>query len=432
MAGRLRRRATREIELLLSLPGRLGRTVESVRSIIAETRARRREPRLTIAVDVSPLWESLTGVGWYLHRLLDALGDRDDLRLRLYGPTTVWTEDLPQPAAPLPSGAAVELVRRPVPDRLLVPRGTVVRLLRLLEPLLLALDGNRVLFAPNYFLPRRFRLCRGDLVAMIHDLGSVRVPWTLHEETLRELRQNLAATAFEARLLLTPSEAVRLEVVAAGLAPAARVRAIHHGPGQLSARSAAGGSGGPAPPWLTEHPGPFVLFVGTLEPRKDFATLLSAWQLLEGRLPEARLVVCGRLGWKSGGIADALRQVAGRGRVVHRGYVETAELSSLYQRATVVAFPTLYEGFGLPALEAMASGTPLLCSDLPVLREVAAEAAIFAPPGDPAAWALSLERLLNDGELRRDLAAAGRRRAAAFRWERTAAETAEAFFAAGG
>jgi alpha-1,3-rhamnosyl/mannosyltransferase len=395
-------------------------------------RARRREPRLTVAVDVSPCWESLTGIGWYLYRLLERLGERDDLVLRLYGPDLVALPGERGPAVAPPRGAALEPVvhRPPAPPGVALAR-LAERLLgwsrRLLAPVLLAADGNRLLFAPNYFPPRRFALAlaRGTpLVATVHDLGYRRVPWAIRQETLEELGRHLDFVWHRARLVLTDAEAVRGEILAAGLAPPERVRAVLLAP----AHGAAPGAGGEAGALPAGVPGRFGLFVGTVEPRKNPETLLTAWRLLRARLPDAPpLVVCGRIGWVGEGARLELARARREGWLIHLERASEAELTALYRRAAVVALPSWYEGFGLPALEAAALGAPVVASDLPVLREVLGDAALFVPPDRPELWARRLEEVLGDEGLRAELGRRGRERAAAFDWARTAEETAAAF-----
>jgi alpha-1,3-rhamnosyl/mannosyltransferase len=299
------------------------------------------------------------------------------------------------------------------------------RTARLLAPLLLAADGNDLVFAPNYFPPRRFELALAagaPLVATVHDLGYRQVPWAIRRETLDDLERHMPFVWSRAALVLTDAEAVRREMIEAGLAAPGRIRAVHlapaHPPPPEEVRT--------SPPAGT--PERYVLFVGTVEPRKNLGVLLDAWRRL--RLPDPpALVVCGRIGWVDEETRSALRQAEGEGWLVHFDYAEDAELAALYQGALAVALPSWYEGFGLPALEACAHGAPVLASDLPVLREVLGDAALFAPPGDPAAWAAAIRRVAGDPELARhlaDLAEAGRARAAAFDWRRTADETADA------
>jgi|CXWL01.1.fsa_nt_gi alpha-1,3-rhamnosyl/mannosyltransferase len=392
----------------------------------SELARRRNDPRLTVAVDINPFWEPLTGIGWYLHRLLDELADRDDLILRLYGPSLVPSPDLSPPTVRLPAGRAIEVVSYRPPAGTLVPQGWLIRLLRRLGPVLVALDRNRVLFAPNFFLPNRFLLARGHgaLVATVHDLAFRHLAWTLDERTLLDLEERLDRTAFEAVALITPSEAVRREIIDSGLAGAARVVAIHHGPGQLALEDA-----GAAVPGLPER---YVLFVGTLEPRKNLATLLAAWHHRSLTGDDApRLVLCGKLGWKSAELQGEITRGQAEGWLHHLGYVEAPALATIYRRALAFVFPSHYEGFGLPLLEAAAAGVPLLASDIPVLREVCGEAALFASPDDPAEWAARIAEVAENDDLRRRLGELARARANEFTWAASASAHAEVFHLSG-
>jgi len=409
--------------LRLGSPRRLRRTFLWLLEIAGEIRRRRAEPRLTVAVDVNSFYEALTGVGWYLHQILVHLADRDDLRLRLYGQSLVESDPgAPRPVVDFPPGPAIERVVFEAPDGLVVPPWRANQILRRLAPLLAAADGNRVIFAPNYLFPPLFRFARGVRVATIHDLGLLKVPWAVRPDSAVALRERLERTLFEADLLLTPSEAVRRELIGIGVAPD-RVRAIHHGTGVLSEAA-------PAPP-PPRTPARYALHVGTVEPRKNVPALLTAWRRLRaaGADPPP-LVLCGGFGWKSEEVRQEIATAEREGWVVHLGYVGAGELAALYAGAELVALPSFYEGFGLPAIEALSAGAPLVASDLPVLREVAGDAALYAPPDRPDLWAERIAALLADGDLREELRRKGRERARLFDWGRSAEETARAFWKA--
>ena len=141
-------------------------------------------------------------------------------------------------------------------------------------------------------------------------------------------------------------------------------------------------------------------------------------------------MLCGKRGWRHESIGAALARATDEGWLIHAGYAPDAVVHGLYRRAAAVVCPSVYEGFGLPLVEAMAAGAPLVCSDIPVFREVAADAAVFAPPDDAAAWAGALARVLSDADLAGGLRSLGAARSRAFSWRRTAERTLAVWSAA--
>ncbi len=171
---------------------------------------------------------------------------------------------------------------------------------------------------------------------------------------------------------------------------------------------------------------PYVLFVGTIEPRKNVARLLEAWEAIRAELRASyELILAGPAGWVDAAQLARLRR--SQKGVRYLGYVPESDLPGLTAGATLFAYPSLYEGFGLPVAQAMAAGVPVLTSDVSSLPEIGGEAVMLADPASVSELRTALERLLESESLRHRLAVMGRRRAEAFRWERAARESLKFF-----
>jgi glycosyltransferase involved in cell wall biosynthesis len=179
---------------------------------------------------------------------------------------------------------------------------------------------------------------------------------------------------------------------------------------------------------LNDLPEEFVLFVGTLEPRKNVALLLDAWSLLEDRHGlRPTLVIVGGKGWFYEALEARVQALGLSSRVRFAGYVLDADLPVWYSAATLFVYPSLYEGFGLPPLEALACGTPAIVSDRSSLPEVVGDAGLALPPDDAQAWADAIALLLGSPDKRKAMSEAGLRQAARFSWSQTAGQTAEVY-----
>jgi glycosyltransferase involved in cell wall biosynthesis len=179
---------------------------------------------------------------------------------------------------------------------------------------------------------------------------------------------------------------------------------------------------------------PFILAAGNLQPRKNLVTLIRAFRSMKRRSPDLpeRLIVVGQPGYGAASIVTEADDLTADGSLVFTGFLDTEALIGLMQRATAFAYPSIYEGFGLPPLEAMAVGTPTLASDIPAAREVLGDAAVLIAPMDVEAWSAGLERFARDPAARVATHDIGRARAAGFTWDRAAAEALTALVRAAG
>jgi glycosyltransferase involved in cell wall biosynthesis len=274
------------------------------------------------------------------------------------------------------------------------------------------LRGVDIVHAPSLAVPPRAG--RAPLVVTAHDAAALLFPETYPWRGRWFHRRGLDAAARRAELVITPTRAAADELVRLTKIRAERIRVVPHGvnlaqpdpPAVDAARAALGLDGVP-----------YVLWVGTIEPRKNLSVLLDAFSaVVQAGLPH-RLVVVGPPGWRGGARVTADSTLGERLVAISRR-VRGPRLAALYRGASLLAFPSLHEGFGLPLLEAMAQETAILCSDVPVMHEVAGDAAQFVPATDVGAWRDALVSLLDDDATRQALAAAGRRRAGGFTWDR--------------
>lgn len=170
-------------------------------------------------------------------------------------------------------------------------------------------------------------------------------------------------------------------------------------------------------------PDRYLLYVGTIEPRKNLSRLLHVWEKLYQKQEVPPLVIVGKRGWLSGDFFAALEHSPAHKSVLLTGYVRDTDLPAIYAGATAFVFPSLFEGFGFPPLEAMACGTPVACSNVSSLPEVVGDAALTFSPMNTDAMAESLRRIVKDTDLQAELRKRGYRQAAQFSWDRAAQET---------
>ena len=313
---------------------------------------------------------------------------------------------------------APNLIERPMrfPQRIHQPVS-----LRLGMPLIEWTSAFDVLLATNYFPPPTRR---GDVVTVVHDLGFERFPRTaphVDEGWRALLRRALERSA----ALIVPSAATADDLQELHGIGGERVTVIPHGVDADQIRAVPPGAG-EAVRRRWHIPGRFVLWVGGLEPRKNLERLVRAFGQIDS---DARLVIAGGpVPWYPEqpqllrAQIDALPPAA-RDRVVMTGYVAMPEKRALLSQASVVAYPSMYEGFGFPVLEGMAARVPVLTSNVSSLPEVAGEAAYLVDPNDEHQIAEGLGALLDDEDLRDRLIGAGLARAARFTWHETARRT---------
>jgi glycosyltransferase involved in cell wall biosynthesis len=374
-------------------------------------RVSRRPAKLRIGVDIRSFYEPLTGIGWYLYHLLHEIAKFPDVELFLFGDARV-TDEGPVLHAEVPSNAHLCWFDAR-------GRGRIARIDRALTAaayvLWMKIIDVDVMFGPNYFLPRLLSAVARRRVITVHDLTYKRFPELLQVETLQNLERHMTREVALADAIICVSNSTRDDLLRFYEVDPRRAITIHSGvniPATDDRRPA------------TDLPQRYILFVSTIEPRKNLDVLLDAFESLRARgAYDGALVIAGRIGWKSERIAARLR----RPGIHHLDYIRASELEAVYQGAEVFVFPSLYEGFGFPLLEAMALGVPAIAARSSSLPEIGGDAPLYFEPSDARELERLIGRVIADPALRAEMIARGRARAAAFRWSDAAAKTLEVF-----
>lgn len=376
--------------------------------------------RLKLAVNAGALLAPTTGVGQYVQHLMQEVVKFDEIDARFFY-AKAWSEAVGPPPNAVWRGAR----------RLRTSLGPILPNAYLLSRWYQQLNfwrGTRrtsfdLYHEPN-FVPFRFN---GPTVVTIHDLSFMEYPDSHPKDRVSALNKYVPWAVNNAEHVIVDSEFIRREVISAFAISEAKVSAVHLGVSdRFYPREAAG-----CAPWLStqelSYRG-YVLAVGTIEPRKNVLGLIQAYaalpQKIRARFP---LVIAGMKGWRDAEINARLKGIRGQLDVRVLGYVESAMLPILYAGARVLAYPSIYEGFGLPPLEAMASRTPVIAADRSSIPEVVGSAAILVDPYDTAAISEQLRRLLEDDDAANKFAEAGLERAKRFTWKLCAARTVEIY-----
>lgn len=283
--------------------------------------------------------------------------------------------------------------------------------------------SDRLVHSPNFFLPE----WGAGGVVTVHDLSVFKHPETHPADRIRAFDTGFAASVGRAGLILTDCEWIRQEVLTFTGLPAARVMAVPLGIApEFHPRDAA--EVGPVIARFGLLHGQYGLCVSTLEPRKRIGHLVRCWADLPAQLRSRYpLVIAGGDGWCNDSLMQQIEQGQAEGWLHYLGYVNEAELPLLYAGARIFAYPSQYEGFGLPPLEAMASGVPTLVSAGTCLEETAGPAAVLADPEDDAGFRELLIRLLSDERWRSELSSAGVKLASQYDWKRCIEQTVDAY-----
>ncbi|HEN3568556.1 TPA: glycosyltransferase family 4 protein [Yersinia enterocolitica] len=374
---------------------------------------------MRVVFSIDSIKYPLTGIGRYTYELAQELRNNDDISDLLFLQGRKISRGLPAVKA---ESSATSGLKTAVKNSAIASE-----LYRLSAPWLksLALKPYQgfIYHSTNFYLPPRV----DNAVSTFHDLSIFKWPQCHPENRVRYMQKELLLTIKRAKVLITDSEFTRKELAEYFDYPIEKI---------VSAPLASSGEFYPREYVSLQNlmtrlnlvAGQYTLFTGTIEPRKNIATLLDVYERmpleLRSRYP---LVICGFSGWNSESLHRRFEKAAQQGWLLYLGYLSSNDLPLLFSGARTFLFPSLYEGFGLPVLEAMASGVPVVCSNAASLPEVLGESGLMCDALDVEGLTTAIIKSLEDEDWRNIAIAAGLIRANTFTWKRCAHETIKAY-----
>ena len=265
----------------------------------------------------------------------------------------------------------------------------------------------------NFIVPPHVR---GHVVTAVHDLTYLRYPETMKKSNLEHLRRGISYSIDRSDKIITVSEFSKRELQELLGVPEEKIEIVYNAPSLIE--ESADYADVRRKFKISRE---YILFVGTIEPRKNIERLLRAFDILKSKyhIPH-QLILAGGKGWKDKSILQTAQSIRYADDVVFTGYVSSAEKNTLYQRASVFVFPSVYEGFGIPPLEAMCHGCPVVCADAASLPEVVGDAAKLVNPLDVESIADGIFRVLSNDKYKQELVERGYGQAKKFSWEASA------------
>jgi glycosyltransferase involved in cell wall biosynthesis len=265
---------------------------------------------------------------------------------------------------------------------------------------------------------------RGKSIITIHDLAYMHYPDFTSDKILRHHSKWVPYSAHHCDHIIADSRQTKTDIIKLLQVPETKIDVVHLAADEhfrfISNTS----------PILDKYnlPQKYILFVGTLEPRKNLIGLLKAYQILQKQYGcSEKLVIVGAKGWKFTPIFDWVQENQLEHEIIFTGYIDDEDLPAIYSAATVLVMPSIYEGFGLPLLEAMQCGTPVIGSDISSIPEIIGEAGILVEPSDYSALAGEIHRMISDPSIRQFYSQMALERSKQFTWEKTALETKQIY-----
>lgn len=361
---------------------------------------------MKVALELQPCCGSRSGIGAYTYELTKRLRNQSDLEF--YGNIFNF-------AGKNDNSQALQGITIPIHENRLFPYG-IYRRIWDIAPISynrLFPDQTDLTIFFNFIIPPRIS---GHVMTVVHDMTYLRYPETMDKKNLRRIEKGIQYSIERSNRILTISAFSKGEIAELLGVPREKISVIYPAP---SLHPEIADFGECCQKWDIRRP--YLLYVGTIEPRKNLARLLRAFALSKEmyHIPH-HLVLAGGRGWRDEEILQTVKEISCKEDVIFTGYVSAVEKNTLYQNAAAFLFPSLYEGFGIPPLEAMSFGCPVICANAASLLEVVGDAAELVDPLEVEGIASGIWRVLSDEIYVRNLVEKGRLQAKKYTWDASA------------
>ena len=373
-----------------------------------------------ICFDLQPLISKRSGVGWYTYNIINNIEAEDML---VQGMCFDF----------LGRNNVRERLEDIKAENLYINKWLPSKVYRLLTGLLPVnydwfFPGGDIYHYFNFTAPSISR--RKKVIITIHDMVYKILPETVSYKTLYILNREMERSVKRADAIITVSENSRKDILRFHDVESDRISIVNPGIDYDFFKAAQDMDGNTLSMVRKKYnlPDRFILYLGTIEPRKNITALVGAYEKLpEDIRREFKLVIAGGVGWKADGILKRIKESPEAANIMRIGYVDEADKHFIYGAAAVFVFPSLYEGFGIPVIEAMASGTPVVTSSNSSLPEAGGDAALYSDANDIEAISDNILRVLTDKELEAEMIRRGMKHAASFSWKKSAGKTVEVY-----
>lgn len=373
------------------------------------------ESNIILGFDGYPFLEPLTGIGWYSYYILEEFSKNENLKINLYARIFFLEEDSNKFFVEINKFKNVRLRTHGIPQNFLFFRNFFLKFFEnFLTPFFILLDKNDLFFAPNYFPPPSFKIL-SPLVPTIHDCTFKVYPEFLQKETLKNLNKYLPEVLYKSEKIISVSNSTKKDINEKLNINERKIKVIYHGNNPLPYKE------------NKNIYKPYLLFVSTIEPRKNVLNIIEAFEILKGKNYPFYLYLVGKVGWKCDEILKKIKESHYKDYIIHLAYLKREEVGSFYRDSFCLLFPSFYEGFGFPILEAYSMGCPVITSKNSSLEEIGQDGCIYVEL-NPESIAEGVEKLWKDEILRKKLVEKGYEISKKFNWEKTAKETLNLFY----